>query len=183
MAIQAAGALAGIGAALSAVTSAIGHQTRAAAPGAAARVDTSTSALALAKDRKHFRQLKKNADQERLLAVLTDPQILGLLVTFGGLAAATRIPFHPDPAVNARIQPLAGSAAVLMGLGRAGVGDLTTTAMAAAAGLALGLPAPGAGRDLLDYGTVKLPYTDVPLASIWGPIPSIRWAIDQVSRS
>ncbi len=114
---MAAAGVAAVGAALGGVASAFGNQSRASAGAAPPRVDTSTAAIALARDPKMARQLRKNARDERILALVTDPQVMGLLVTFGGLAAASRIPFHPDPDTNARVQGLAAAAAVLMGLG------------------------------------------------------------------
>jgi len=94
---------------------------------------------------------------------------MGLLVTFGGLAAASRLPFHPDPDVNQRVQGIAAAAAVLMGLGRAGVGDLTTTAVAAGAGLAVGS---GGGSTPL---TITGP-GGIPLVSALGPLASLQWS-------
>lgn len=170
---MAAGGIAAAGAALGGLASAFGNQSRGSAGSTAPRSDTSTAALALASSPKMARELRKNARDERMLAVLLDPQVLGLLVTFGGLAAASRIPFHPDPDTNTKVQGLAAAAAVLMGLGRAGVGDLTTLTMAAGAGAVVGT----AGNDW----TIEAP-GGYPLASLWGPLAGIQWAIKQANR-
>lgn len=167
---MAGGAAAGILAAVTALGGLVSNQTRSGgSSGPGPRIDTSTAALAGATDRKQLKILERNARAERQLAVLTDPQVMGLLVTFGGLAAASRLPFHPDPDVNQRVQGVAAAAAVLMGLGRAGVGDLTTTAVAAAAGLAVGS----------DGGSLPLTITGpggIPLVSAFGPLASLQWS-------
>lgn len=192
--MAAAAPLAGVGSILGGLTSAFGNQSRAPAGSAPARVDTSTAALAGARDEKHLRAMARNADKERMLAVLTDPQVMGLLVTFGGLALATRIPFHENKKTNRNLQGIAAASAVLMGLGRAGVGDLTTLALATGTGTAIVLGAPmesagdvdgsGAGSTvdtILDYGTWHWPGTDIPAASIWGPIPGIKTLWDWIT--
>lgn len=74
------------------------------------------------------------------MALLTDPQIMGLICVFGGLYAANTIPWSDNPAKRGALSALAGASAVLMGLGRAGVGDLTTLGVATAAGVASALP-------------------------------------------
>ncbi len=102
--------------------------------------DQSTLAIAMAKDASTAKAARENADKERLMAILMDPQIMGLLTVFGGVFAATKIPWTGDREANARIAGVAAAAAVLMGLGRAGVGDLTTLGVATAAGVAVGAP-------------------------------------------
>ena len=96
--------------------------------------DTSTQAIALARDRAQTRAAARNAQQERLVALLTDPQVMGMLALFGGLYASQHIPWSENKATNAALKGVATSATVLMALGRAGVGDLTTLAVAGAAG-------------------------------------------------
>jgi len=172
---MAAGGIAAAGSALAGLASAFGNQSRAGSGQAGSRQDSSTAALALARDPKHARELRKNARDERMLALVLDPQVMGLLVTFGGLAAASRIPFHPDPATNARVQGLAAAAAVLMGLGRAGVGDLTTLTMAAGAGAVVGTSGS-------DFGTIEGP-GGFPLVSLWGPLAGIQFALNQANRT
>lgn len=130
-----------IGGVLGGLANAFSNQSR--LPGASAgppsaRVDTSTAAIVAAADPKTRRAAVRNAREERLYALLTDPQVMGALVVVGGLLASSRIPFHEDPVTNARLQGIAGGACVLMGLGRAGVGDMTSLAFAGGAGLALG---------------------------------------------
>ena len=105
--------------------------------------DTSTAGIALARDAKTAKEAKKNAQEERLMALLTDPQVMGLLTVFGGLYAANVIPWSQDKTTRALLASLAASASVLMGLGRAGVGDMTTLLMAGGAGAATGLGVTG----------------------------------------
>lgn len=174
---MAAGAIGAIGAALGGVAGAFSKQSHAGAATPGPRQDNSTAALALAKDKPQLRAMQRNARDERVLALLTDPQVMGLLVTLGGLALATRVPFHDNPETNARIQGVAAAACVLMGLGRAGVGDLTTLTMAAGAGTIVGL----SGESGALPGTLQGP-GGVPLASVWGPIESLRWAIEKANR-
>lgn len=117
------------------------------AAGPAGRSDTSTAAIAVA-DPRNRRAAVANAREERLHALLSDPQIMGLLVTIGGVALATNAPFHRNKVVNAQLQALTAAAAVLMGLGRAGVGDLTTLTIAA--GTAAAVAPAGLGDSLED---------------------------------
>lgn len=117
---------------------ALGSQSRS-AQATQRHQDQSTLAIAMAKDTKAAKAARENADKERLMAILMDPQIMGLLTVFGGLLAANHIPWTGDPEARARIAGVAAAAAVLMGLGRAGVGDLTTLGVATAAGVAVGM--------------------------------------------
>lgn len=171
---MAAGGVSALGGILGGITSAFSNQSHGGSPGGSARQDTSTAALALVKDRRHLRELRKNAKEERLLALATDPQVMGLLVTLGGLAISCRMPFHPDPEKNVRIQGLAAASCVLMGLGRAGVGDLTTLAMAGGAGVVV-----GSGGEL---PAIEGP-GGYPLLSPWGPLAGIKWAIEKANRA
>lgn len=151
--MAAAGVVAAVGSALGSIFGAFGNQTRNAGTGGpsspGARIDTSTAAIAQAPDLKRARLAARNADKERMLALVTDPQVIGLATVMGGLLLANNVRFHKDDAANAAIQGVAASGAVLMGLGRAGVGDLTTLAVAAAAGAATTLGGGGASA-LLD---------------------------------
>lgn len=89
----------------------------------------------IAKDKKTARELKKIAEEERLYNLITQPEVLGLLMTFVGMVAAQHIPFSQNEAANEVLQGTATSAAVLIGLGHAGVGDLTTSILAGLAGI------------------------------------------------
>jgi hypothetical protein len=135
--MPAAGILGALGAMGGSLMGAVSHQGR--SPAAAAqkipRTDTSTAAIAGAKDPRTARMARSNADAERVLALLTDDQLLGLLVVFGGLWAAQKIPWSDNATTNAALTGAASTAAVLMGLGRAGVGDLTTLMLATGAGV------------------------------------------------
>jgi len=104
------------------------------------RVDTnrpdftsSLPALAAA-DKKQFRKLKSVADQERIYQLLMQPEVLGFLMAFGGLIAANRIRFSSDNEANMLLQGVASAMSVGMGSGYAGVGDLTSFALASMAG-------------------------------------------------
>lgn len=175
--------LAGIGGVLS-------NQSRAPVSAAAPRTDTSTVALAQARDRRTLRAAERNAQQERLVALLSDPLILGLVTTFLGLWAAPRIPWSREAAANGALAGVAASAAVLMGLGRAGVGDLTTLALAAGGGLAAATEAASraAGSEQAAEtgasGGTAWPWTwhigGTPVLSVFGPIPTIEWGLGQL---
>lgn len=135
--MAAAGILGALGAMGGSLMGAVSQQSR--SPGAGVqkipRPDTSTAAIAQAKDPRTARMARANADAERLTHILTDDQILGLLVVFGGLWAAQKIPWSENDTTNAALTATASTAAVLMGLGRAGVGDLTTMMLAGGAGI------------------------------------------------
>lgn len=169
--MAAAGVAGALGAVVAGLTSAFGNQSRslAAEPQGFAqpRIDTSTAAIVAAADPRTRRAAVRNAREERLYAVLTDPQVMGALVVVVGLLASSRIPFHPDPVTNARIQGVSGAACVLMGLGRAGVGDLTSLVFASGAGLSLGT-SEGLGSDLGEQ---------LPLALLAGPPGGVYLAL------
>jgi len=95
------------------------------------------SALAVigtAKDLKTARRISREADKERIYAFLTQPEVLGYIMAIGGLALVNNIPFSNDEVKNAYIQSLASTMSVLLGLGYAGVGDLTTMLVSLMAG-------------------------------------------------
>lgn len=98
--------------------------------------ESATATIALAKDRKQAKLALDNAREERLMYLLTQPEVIGWLVTIGGIAASQTIPFSSNKGVNEMIQGTATTASVLMGLGHAGVGDLTTAVVAGLAGVA-----------------------------------------------
>lgn len=133
--MPAAGILGALGAVGGSLMGAVSKQTHSPAAAKAPRTDTSTAAIASAKDPRTARAARSNADAERILALLTDDQLMGLMVLFGGIWAAQKIPWSENEATNAALTATATSAAVLMGLGRAGVGDLTTLMLASGAGI------------------------------------------------
>lgn len=175
--------LAGLGAAAGALGGLFSKQSHspAALVQTTQRTDTSTAAIAGAKDARAARILLRNAREERMYSLLTDPQLLGTLVTLGGLAVSCRLPFHDNPQINPRIQGIAAASCVLMGLGRAGVGDMTTLTMAGITGATVGA-APeisGAGQIL---GREIIPGTGVPLyALVGGPVGQLAWSISRLS--
>jgi len=91
-------------------------------------------AIAAAPDTKRAKQIERAADKERLYNLLSQPEVLGFALTFAGITAAQLIPFSTNRVANEAIQATATSAAVIMGMGYAGVGDLTTLTVAALAG-------------------------------------------------
>lgn len=111
------------------------------------RDDASTAALAVTRDPKIARLALKNAREERAYALLTDPQVLGAITVIGGILLAANVPFHHDPKTNAALQGIAATSAVLMGLGRAGCGDLTTLSIAGGTGAILALSGQDTGSD------------------------------------
>lgn len=122
-----------IAAALPAVLGAFGNQKSSRGTTNRPVVESSLPVLAAA-DKKRLRALKKEADKERLYNLLTQPEVLGLLITLGGITASQNIPFSQDAGADAALKSTATMASVLIGLGYAGVGDLTTLLVAAGAG-------------------------------------------------
>lgn len=132
------------------VGKAFGSQTR---PEKARRPEapTSTALVAAAPTTKQSKLALKNAREERLYNLLTQPEVIGLATVFAALFLANKIPFSDKEPQNSALQSIAASGGILMGLGHAGVGDLTTLTMAGiggAATFATGLPdAPGGWFD------------------------------------
>lgn len=93
-----------------------------------------STAIATVKDRKTRTAMQRQADQERVFALLAQPEVLGLLMTIGGIYLSNNIRFHSNDASNAVLQSTATTASALMGLGYAGVGDLASTIVALTAG-------------------------------------------------
>lgn len=120
-------------AALAPILSALGNQKSSGAGRSRPQIESAIPAMAAA-DKKRLKILKKEAEAERLYNLLTQPEVLGLLITLGGMAASQYIPFSSDKGANEVLQATATSASVLMGLGHAGVGDLTTAIVALMAG-------------------------------------------------
>lgn len=88
----------------------------------------------LAADKKKLCRVEKQIGNQRLYNLLLQPEVLGLLITFGGMFAANKIPFSSKKAENEALQAVAVTASVLLGLGYAGIGDLTTLIIALGAG-------------------------------------------------
>ena len=84
---------------------------------------------------KRERSKRKTMTQARLLELLSSKEFLGMAGTLAGVYFIPRIRWAEDDAANAAAVGLLTTAVVLMGLGQAGVGDNTTLAVAAAAGL------------------------------------------------
>jgi len=92
-------------------------------------------AVIAAKDVKTAKLAIKEAEKERLYNLLMQPEVIGMLMTIAGLVASQRIPFSDNEASNEGLQAAMASASVLLGLGHAGVGDMTTSIIAAVAGI------------------------------------------------
>lgn len=119
--------------AIPAILGALSNQTSRRPESSRPMVETALPVLS-ASEKKRLKKLMKEADKERLYNLLVQPEVLGLILTLGGMFAAQNIPFSSDPASNEALQAAATSASVLLGLGYAGVGDLTTLLVAAGAG-------------------------------------------------
>lgn len=115
------------------------------------RVDTSTQAIALARDGATARAAARNADKERLYSLLTDPQVLGVACALGGTLLAANMQFHANRTVNGQLRGLTAGSCMLMGLGRAGVGDMTSLSVAALTAGVLGMA--GLAEDIGDSGS------------------------------
>jgi len=89
------------------------------------------------------REKRKTARDERLMSVLLDPQMMGLVTLLAGLFAAQRIPYSDDETRNDLLRGVATSGVVLAALSRAGLGGWQALAAASVAG--------GAGGGLFDF--------------------------------
>lgn len=185
---MAGGAVAALTGVLGGIGSALTNQSRSPVAEQARHQDTSTTAIAMAGSTKARKAALKNADKERMMALLTDPQVMGLLVTFGGLFAAQVIPWSENERRRTALAALASSSAVLMGLGRAGVGDLTSLMVAAGAGGAVAATGEGAvdwsgmsGAVGGDRWPATLYLGGYPVASAFGPMPGIQKLLQGVA--
>lgn len=135
-----------------ALTSAIKNQSHSHG-GQRPELPQTTGVLASIPDKKIARIAAKNAKEERLMYLLTQPEIIGLLISLAGIYASQNIKFSSTGAANEGIQAIATMTSVLIGLGYAGVGDLTTML---AAGIAGGVSL----SDIIDMPDINLPDID-----------------------
>lgn len=92
--------------------------------------------LAVVDKPKKRKQLIDQAREERIWDLLTQPEVIGLVMTMAGIYASQKIRFVANDAANEGLQGVATSTSILLGLGHAGVGDLTTAIIAGLAGVA-----------------------------------------------
>lgn len=95
---------------------------------------TALTVIGTVKDNKTAKRISREADKERLYALLSQPEILGLVMTFAGVVMANKIPFSSNEAENDLLQGIMTTASVLIGCGYAGVGDLATLSLAISSG-------------------------------------------------
>lgn len=139
--------------ALATVGSAIGGAiTKQARPARRARAPSRIIDISSIDNIKIARIAKKDNQEQRIYDLLSSPEILGLVMVLAGVYASNHIDFSDSPAANAGLQGTATIAAVLMGLGHAGVGDLTSVAVAGAAGASSLLGGGGGGGPWADTG-------------------------------
>lgn len=159
---MATAALAAGGSALSGLLSALGSQGSRRSEVTRPTMESALPVIAAA-DKKKLKKILKEADKERLYTLLMQPEVMGLMITLGGIYAANHIPFGSNPAETEALQSIAVTASVLLGLGYAGVGDLTTLIVALGAGgfsLLGGVGGPGGG-----FGSSGIPYNPFSPAS------------------
>jgi hypothetical protein len=120
---------------IGAVAGALGKQSRSPTT-ALVREDKSSLAIASSMTDKRAKQVLRNAQDERLMALLTDPAIIGILALVVGLYLTEKIPWSEDEERKVTLRTVAQSGVILTSLGRAGVGDLTTLSVAGIAGIA-----------------------------------------------
>lgn len=82
------------------------------------------------------RAKRKTLQQDRLWAIVSDPQVLGLLVFLGGLYATQHIRFAEDDTRDNALRGIATSGVALISLSRAGLGGWPAVAAAGVAGVA-----------------------------------------------
>lgn len=97
-------------------------------------VPSSIPYLATAKNKRQRDHILTASREERLWNLITQPEVIGMVMTLAGIYAVQNIKFSDNKIANEGLQATATSAAVLMGLGHAGVGDITTTVVAGLAG-------------------------------------------------
>lgn len=98
-------------------------------------VPSALPTIALSADnKKAIKALERQADKDKLFYILSQPEILGMIMTVGGIYASNKIKFSDDDTTNELLHSVSTMATVLIGLGYAGVGDLTTLIAAIAAG-------------------------------------------------
>lgn len=175
MATAVAAGAAGISAALAPLISSFANQNRSGGSAGSRRpVTESAIPVMAAADKKRLKQIRDEADKERLYNLLVQPEILGMVITLGGIFASNRLSFASNKERNAVLQSVATTASVLLGLGYAGVGDLTTLIIAAGAG----------GGSLLgslvgDTSLIDLP--DLPGLDGGGSIFGSRWLWESIA--
>lgn len=125
-------ALATAGGMLSGITGAFGNQTKRQIE--RPQLPQTTAVIASAPDKKIAKKALDNAREERLMYLLTQPEVLGFLISIIGIIGANNIRLHEDDNINNSLQALCTTLSVLLGLGYAGVGDLTTLVMSLASG-------------------------------------------------
>lgn len=130
---MATAAIAGAGSALSGVLSALGNQGSRRSEVTRPSMEPVIPSF-LAADKKKLKKLEKQINDQRLYTLLMQPEVLGLMITLGGMFAAGYIPFGKKGSEREALQSIAVTASVLLGLGYAGVGDLTTLIIALGAG-------------------------------------------------
>lgn len=94
-----------------------------------------------ARTKKEKDKILSAAREERLWDLVTQPEVIGFAMTIGGIYASQKIRFVPktpegSDIPNEGIQAIATMTSVLLGLGHAGVGDITTATIAGLAGVA-----------------------------------------------
>jgi hypothetical protein len=80
------------------------------------------------------REKRKSARDDRLIKLISDPQMMGLITLLGGLYAAQRIPWAEDEGRNDMLRGVATTGVVLMALNRAGFGGWPAAAVAGVSG-------------------------------------------------
>lgn len=91
-------------------------------------------ALASVENPKMANKILRAAREDRLYAMLAQPEILGFILLLAGLAISNNIPFSGDEATNIYLQGIATTASVIIACGYAGVGDITSLSLALMAG-------------------------------------------------
>ena len=98
------------------------------------QVQSALPVLATTDKARQINKIRSEAREERLFNLLSQPEVLGYLMAIGGLVASNQIPFSSDDDKNAYLQAVASTMSVAMGMGYAGVGDLTSLSVGILAG-------------------------------------------------
>lgn len=129
--------------------------------------ESSLPVLLAAKDTRTAKRIREEAREERIFNLLTQPEVLGMLMALGGLIISNQIPFSRDEEKNVFLQAIASVMTVAMGMGYAGVGDLTSLSVGLAAGGGSLLGGLIDLRDIADIDIGNFWDSINPLAPIW----------------
>jgi len=121
-------------AALTTVSSLLGAQSRLPARPDRQNFQSALPSMVAAGDTKTRKAIRDEAFQERIYTILSQPEVMAMVMGLAGIVVANRIPYTPNAEANTLLASTATIMVVCMACGYAGVGDLTSLAIALMAG-------------------------------------------------